>query len=550
MKWLSALLQRLGHRPRAYTAFHGGIHPPTYKSLSNQLSIRSAPLPELLVLPLQQHIGQMDAPIVQAGERVLKGQKIASAQGLGADLHAPTSGQIVEISEQHIPHASGLKAPCILLKPDGQDLWRERSPIENPYALSRDQLCERLASSGIVGLGGAGFPTHAKLKISQSVDTILINGAECEPFITCDDRQMREQSEPLFLGAQLMAYLLNAKQVIFALEDNKPQAIAQLKSEIAHQHAIGATLAQVQFCVRTFPTIYPTGGQKQLVQLLTGLEMAPHTHLPEYGMQMFNIGTTRAVYRAVYLDEPLISRVVTVTSPLVTQGYNYEVLLGTPFSTLLAHAKIPVTGPTLMGGPMMGVQMPCADVPVIKTTNCILQMPPVERAEHMPCIRCGECMEACPVNLLPQQLYWFSRANELEKAEAYHLEDCIECGCCAYVCPSEIPLVQYYRHTKSALKQSKIDAKKAEIAKERHQFQLERIARAEQEREERLRKKREEALLLAQTKQATASQSDAPATPPPGASAAAAAARARAMAAKKKAALAEQQDAEQAKDDA
>src|SRR5690606_3784793 len=423
-------------RARKIWSIPGGIHPPENKTQSLGQGIGTLPIPERLVLPLNQHIGAPAQPVVAVGESVLKGQVIAEPAGfVSAAIHAPTSGIIEAISDHQVPHPSGMTTACIVLKPDGEDLWCDHQGIGDYLKATPEALLNAVKNAGITGMGGAGFPSSVKLTPRHGIDTLIINGTECEPYITADDILMQERARDIIEGIKIIARILgNPATLIVGVEDNKPRAF----------EALVAAAANTAIEIVEFPTKYPSGGEKQLIQILTGKEV-PNGKLPaDIGMVCHNVGTAYAVYRAVALGEPLISRVTTVTGKACATNRNYEVLIGTPVSHLLAHNGFDAKSCTrlVMGGPMMGFSLPDLSVPVIKTTNCILacnreESPPF--APQQPCIRCGMCSEACPASLLPQQLYWYSQAQDVDKLRAYNLFDCIECGACAYVCPSNIP---------------------------------------------------------------------------------------------------------------
>lgn len=475
---------------------HGGIHPAENKSQSNQQAISPAGIPPELVFPLSQHIGAPATPIVEVGQKVLKGQTLAAAKGfVSVPVHASTSGEVIAIEPRLIPHPSGMSAPCIILKPDGKDDWIEHSGIKDYSSVEKSDLLNRIRESGIAGMGGAGFPSAVKLSTrdDHSIETLIINGTECEPYITADDRLMRERADEIIAGAKILSHLINpAKETLIGVEDNKPEGITALQKA-----AEGSGIEIV-----SFPTKYPSGGEKQLIEILTGKEV-PSGGLPaDVGVVCQNIGTTVAIYRAVTFGEPLISRITTVTGEACKEQRNFEVLLGTPVNFLLAQCGFSEADciRLIMGGPMMGFTLENTDVPIVKTTNCLLA--PV--AEELPatppaqaCIRCGMCAEACPVSLLPQQLYWFARGKEYEKLEAHNLMDCIECGACSYSCPSNIPLVQYYRASKADIRQINQDNIKADQSKLRFEARQERLEREAAEKEAKRKARKEKAQAAA-----------------------------------------------------
>ncbi len=467
--------------------FHGGVHPPEHKSESTGRPIARAPLPARLIVPVLQHIGEAAHPCVAVGDPVEKGQMIARAEGyVSVAAHAPTSGTVVAIAPHPMPHPSGLQDLCIHIEPDGRDSWIERTPTDYRNA-HPSTLRNVLRDMGIAGLGGAVFPTFIKLNPGKllKVPTIVLNGAECEPWITCDDMTMREQADGILQGARIMRHLLQSDTVLVGIEDNKPEAIAAMR----------AATRRVDFPVDVVvvPTLYPSGGSKQLVKLLTGHEVPSGGRSTDVGVATFNVGTALAVHRAIDHGEPMISRMVTLTGN-VSQPQNFEVLIGTPIADVLAlggNNPQPATG-YIMGGPMMGFQLPDLNAPVVKATNCILVksaqlFPPLP--SPMECIRCTRCADACPAELQPQELYWFARSDHFEKAQNYRLFDCIECGCCNYVCPSHIPLVHYYRYAKSEISTLKAAENAANHARNRHESRLARLEREQRERAEKLAQK-------------------------------------------------------------
>ncbi|PHM38813.1 electron transport complex subunit RsxC [Xenorhabdus innexi] len=464
--------------------FDGGIHPPEMKLQSSQTPLRYAPLPEELIIPLQQHIGPEGELLVKAGDKVLKGQPLTRGSGRTVPVHASTSGMITAIEPHVTAHPSGLKELCIRLLPDGKDQWCEQVKTADYSSLDADTLLQRIHAAGIAGLGGAGFPTAAKLRGGGHINTLIINAAECEPYITADDRLMQEHAGEIIEGIRILVHLLKPKQVLIGIEDNKPEAIQALNL---------ALLGDKSITVRVIPTKYPSGGAKQLTKILTGKEVPSGGRSSDIGILMQNIGTVMAIKRAIIDGEPLIERVVTLTGEAISSPGNFWARLGTPVNFLLQQAGfIPQSEQmVVMGGPLMGFTLPDLNVPIVKISNCILA-PSVQEMEpktaEEACIRCGLCVDACPAGLLPQQLYWFSRGQEHEKARNHNLFDCIECGACAYVCPSNIPLVQYYRQEKAEIRTIDAENRRAAEAKLRFEAKQARMDREKLAREERHKK--------------------------------------------------------------
>lgn len=493
---------------RQIGSFPGGLVLDGQKMRSTQLPIRQAPLSKILTLPLQQHIGEAAMPIVEVGEYVFKGQMIAQANGhISVGLHAPSSGHIKAIDNQPIPHPSGLSAPCITIETDGLEQWAALTPVDDYRTLSAHDLRQKIRTAGIVGLGGAGFPSFIKLNpsVHHFVDTLIINGVECEPYITCDDMLMRERAKGILDGIAIMTYAIKAKNCVIAIEDNKPEAIAAMEMALTLHESHQKTELIV------IPTRYPAGSEKQLIQVITH-QQVPHNKLPiDIGIVMHNIGTAYAVGRAINQGEPLISRIVTITGDNVKNAGNLEVLLGSPINDLLnfCESTWQSPNPLIMGGPMMGYQLSSGDLPITKTANCILAGVDDAAPETtpLPCIRCGDCATACPVSLLPQQLYWHARAKDLEKTREYNLFDCIECGCCNYVCPSEIPLVQYFRFAKTETMNQEQERQKSDAARIRFEN---RQARQEEEKREKERRQQQRKAALAQSQTTKQNQEDAP----------------------------------------
>ena len=485
--------------------FQGGLRLNGHKHMSMTEHVAPLSLPEQVILPMQQHIGEPAEPIVKVGERVLKGQMIARAsEYVSVPVHASTSGRVIAIEERAVPHPSGLPASCIVIEADGKDEWTALKPVIDYLTMDPSALRNVIRDAGIVGLGGAGFPSFIKLNPGPDnvVETLVLNGAECEPYITCDAMLMQEHPRRIIDGLLVMKHALRAKHCIIAVEDNKKVAHTMLVNALHEHESEFIEIVQI-------PTIYPTGGEKQLIKVLTGKEIPSHGLPIDIGMVCHNVATAAAVCETIEQGKPLISRNVTITGEAIETPRNLEVLIGTPFAHLLEACgwQEEQTDEVLMGGPMMGFGITSLDAPVIKTTNCIPARPKAQphRQPAMPCIRCGQCANVCPAKLLPQQLYWYARAKDFDKAQDYNLFDCIECGCCAYVCPSHIPLVQYYRFAKTEIWAMERDKKKADHARQRHEFHQYRLERKQKEDEERKRMKKE---LLKKTQGKEETESD------------------------------------------
>ncbi|ODS23431.1 electron transport complex subunit RsxC [Candidatus Endobugula sertula] len=469
---------------KASGEFHGGIYPPENKQQSMTLPVGSLPIPDELIFPLNQHMGAPAEPIVSVGDNVLGGQKIAEAVGMfSATIHASSSGTVSAIEERILPHPSGMSGLCIVIQTDGKHQHIDFQTCDDYLEQEPTELIEKIREAGVTGLGGAGFPTAVKLKppANDIINTLILNGTECEPYITADHSLMLYHAEEVIASAKLLSHILgNPEHVLIGVEDNKSDAIQALASALKN-----SAMNNIQ--IMTFPTKYPSGGEKQLIQLLTGKEVPSGAIPASLGIVMQNVGTAVAAYRAVALGQPLTSRITTLVGEALTTQRNYQVLLGTPIEFALQQAGFDASNNErlIMGGPMMGFTLKELTTPIIKSTNCIIAPSKKELPSPPPaqeCIRCGLCSEVCPVSLLPQQLYWYAKAEDYERAQNYNLFDCIECGACSYVCSSNIPLVQYYRATKGSIRQQEQEKIKSDHARQRFEFRQRRFAKAEAEK--------------------------------------------------------------------
>ena len=464
--------------------FHGGVHPAEHKAESNGRPIATMPLLPRYAVPVHQHIGKPAVPMVKAGDRVLRGQMIGQADGyVSTALHAPTSGTVLAVEPRPVPHPSGLPDLCIVIESDGEDRTVDYQPLDWQH-LDPSALRNRIRDLGLAGLGGAVFPSYIKLNpgSAKKIPTLILNGAECEPWITCDDRLMRERAEGILRGAAAMQAMLHADEIVVGIEDNKPEAAAALQAA-AQKLGLAVEVALV-------PTRYPSGGGKQLTYLLTGKETPAGGLSTDIGVQVFNVGTAYSLYRAIEFGEPTISRIVTVTGH-VGQPQNFETRIGTPVADLIRAAGGELAGASgrLIGGPMMGFDLRNDAAPTTKAVNCVIVKSPAlfpAAPPALPCIRCGECAHACPALLQPFELYWYARARDFGKAQGYKLFDCIECGCCSHVCPSHIPLVDFFRFAKGEVWAREREKEASEQARRRPEFHQFRLEREKQEKADKL----------------------------------------------------------------
>jgi electron transport complex protein RnfC len=450
--------------------FRGGIKLDSYKEVTRNKTSRSIAVPETLYLPLQQHVGMAAKACVEEGQLVVADQVIAESPGsVGMRLHAPIAGMIGSIVNFPVIHNSGQSASCIEIFPDSRIAPVKPCGVVTGSTLENKSVYERIEQAGIVGLGGAGFPAHIKVRegVGQTVDTLIINGVECEPHITCDDRLMQENSAEVIAGSALVAQAIDAARCVVAVESDMEAAFSALSNVLAEPIELVSV-----------PAIYPAGSEKQLTAMVTGQEI-PSGLLPiDVGVAVLNVATVVAIYRAVTRGQPLTERLVTVTGSVQDPG-NLRVLIGTPVQHVLEQFGDfdRRTHKVLSGGPMMGTEILDTQAPITKTTNCLLV---VEREQNdiaeSACIRCGDCLPVCPIGLQPQQLFEASRRSDVDTAQDLHLFDCIECGCCTYVCPSRIPLVDYFRYAKSSIESLDRDRAQADRARERFTRREDRLA--------------------------------------------------------------------------
>jgi len=425
----------------------GGVRIAAHKQTSTRQAIRRGLIPRQLILGLQQHQGSAAIPIVEPGQSVLKGQTIAHSDSLrSADVHASTSGRVRCIEERLIPAAHEVhRSLCIVIDTDGQD---QATTTRADWPDDRLERLARIRDAGIVGLGGAVFPTADKLSSHLPCRALIVNAAECEPYISCDDMLMRESAREIVLGAKMLRELLAAEECIIAIEEDKSEAIDAIMQA-------GRDLEDESIKLAEIPAIYPSGGERQLVELLLGIEV-PSTHYPSmHGYICQNVGTVFALQRLVSTGEPLTRRIVTVTGDGIAAPQNVEVLLGTPISELIEFCGGYGNDVSrlVLGGSMMGYALPSDELPITKASNCIIAAASAEvrhDSREWPCIRCGDCGSACPARLLPQELLRAARSRDHPQLSELGLEDCIECGCCDVVCPSHIPLTEEFRRAKYA----------------------------------------------------------------------------------------------------
>lgn len=461
---------------------HGGLRLPGNKEASTSADLVVAPVPGQLVLPITQHVGSPAQPVVGIGERVLKGQLVADADGkLSAPVHASSSGRVAAIELWPVSRRHGDPAPCIVIECDGRD--EAVAPAESAVdyrRLEREDLFDRILKGGIVGLGGAVFPTAQKMlqAVSGELEFLILNGVECEPYISCDDTLMRSYAHEILAGGQILLQALDLTECYLVVESDKPLAVAALASALE-------VLDDDRIVLKQIPTIYPSGAEDQLVQLVTNREV-PSGGLPsDAGCLVQNVGTAAAVYQWIAQGEPLVSRIATITGDGVASPVNVLARIGTPIADLvgLAGGYTERASHMIIGGPMTGKSVTTDRVPLVKATNCVLVLSSaLQQGNTKPCIRCAECAAVCPIQLLPQQLHYFARADDEGKLREFGLMDCIECGCCDLVCPSHIPLTAGFRQAKARIREMADEKARAERARRRFEARQRRLEEQEKER--------------------------------------------------------------------
>jgi electron transport complex protein RnfC len=458
----------------------GGIHPEYRKEHTSEKAIVALPMPAALYIPLQQHIGAPAEVLVAEGDLVKKGQMIARSGGaVSSPQHAPSSGRIKAVAEVAAPHPSGLTQTTIILETDGKDEWTDLpEPIADPFTVDPHVIHDRVAQSGIVGMGGAAFPSAVKLNLGtqKKLEILLLNGAECEPYLTCDDRVMREYPDEIIDGARIMARALGTPRVIIGIEQNKPQAIEIMTRAASAFPGVEVIAVPVQ---------YPMGSERHLVQAITGLETPARKLTADLGIVVHNVATARAVHQAVRFGRPLVARVVTVSGRAVREPNNVMTPIGARIADLVEFCGGFAARPesVVNGGPMMGQPLPSLEVPVVKGTSGILALT-AEEINDRPtssCIRCGSCVTICPCGLSPVEMAAFIRKDNLEGAAKLGVMDCFSCGSCSWICPSHIPLVHYFNYAKGMLNDLDRELRKNEHVKklvEERTIRLEKAAKA------------------------------------------------------------------------
>jgi electron transport complex protein RnfC len=469
----------MGFLDRIFKEPRWGVHPEDHKRPAADVPLRILPEPARLYMPLNQHVGGAARPIVLVGQKVLKGQLLAEPQGnISAPIHSPVSGTIAAIGEVTAPHPSGLGFAAITIDSDFEGRWIELDPVADPFSLTPEEIVKRTAAAGVVGLGGATFPAAVKFVLGKrlAVKSLIVNGGECEPYLSSDDRIMRDHADQVVDGARIVMRAIGAIEALVGIEDNKPESIAAMRK---------AAAAFPEVKILPVPARYPMGSDKQLIQTLTGKEVPADARAAEVGVLVHNVSTCAAVHKAVRLGQPLVERIVTINGGAVANPGNVFAPLGTLVEELIAFCGIKEAPSRLiLGGPMMGTPLLHGKVPLVKGASGILAFDAREAQvpDPGPCIRCGSCTTACPMGLLPLEMAAHIRSGDLDGAVDFWLTDCIACGCCAYVCPSHIPLVQYFSHAKGELQSRERAKLRGDASKRLVEARLARIERETKEK--------------------------------------------------------------------
>ncbi len=466
-------------------SFHGGIHPEMHKETTSGCLIEELEIPNILIVPIRQTSLSAGEIIVREGDRVLKGQPLTKIFAKGQiPVHAPTSGTVKSIGFYTACHPSGLKDQAVVIIPDGEDEWLEHKGCSNFTDLSPEELADHVTEAGIAGMGGAGFPAGYKLKSAiGKTEILIINGCECEPYLTADDALMREKSDEITDGIRIIQHILKPKLTIMAIEANKPEAAEAMRKSIQK--------AQAHIEVRVLPVRYPTGAARPLIYTLTGIEVGYDSRSNDFGVSMHNVASTYAIKRAVIDGEPCVERVVTVTGGNFCKNGNYVLKNGTLLKHLINKVGLKNNKAVhiIIGGPMMGFSAPSMDTPLIKTSGCVIAPDAKElpmAGDYLNCIKCGRCQEVCPSRLVPYMLLSHSRAENIEGLKNCNFKDCIQCGCCTYVCSSGIPLVMEFRKVLAKIKKMKDEEKSKRKSQELIAFRTERTEREKAERQARI----------------------------------------------------------------